>query len=192
MKLLSRTRRYSFEEWLSLEETTNVRHELIGGEPVAMGGGTDLHNLIALGLRDALKQGLGNRRCRIYVADVKLKVGEDGYYPDVMVSCSEADQHRLYKTEPVLVVEVLSDTSVHRDRVTKLRAYRRLDSLKAYLILSQEAPRIEAYLAAVHGWERFDFSIGDALVISSLALSVPVRTIYAEVLSELGYAEGGG
>ncbi|MDQ2696617.1 MAG: Uma2 family endonuclease [Pseudomonadota bacterium] len=190
MNTLLRTRRYTFEQWLALEETASVRHELAGGELLAMGGGTDLHNLIALGLRDALRQGLGARRCRVYVADVKLKVGEDGYYPDVMVSCSEADSHRLYKTEPVLVAEVLSDTSVHRDRVTKLNAYRQLPSLKAYLILSQEAPRIEAYLPAADGWERFEYGIDDTVVIASLGLSVPVRAVYAEVLGELGYAAG--
>lgn len=192
MNTLPRLKHYSFEEWLALEAATNVRHELIGGELVAMGGGTDLHNLIALGLRDALKRGLGDRRCRIYVADVKLRVGEEGYYPDVMVSCSTADTHRLYKAEPVLVAEVLSDTSVHRDRVTKLHAYRHLESFKAYLILSQEAPRIEAYLPSDEGWDRTDHGIDDTLAIPSLALSVPVRTVYAEVLSELGYAEGAG
>ena len=175
-----------------MEQATNDRYEFIGGDLVAMGGGTDLHNLIALGLRDALKQGLSDRRCRIYVADVKLRIGEEGFYPDVMMSCSEPDRHRLYKTEPVLVAEVLSDTSVHRDRVTKLRAYRQLESLKAYLILSQEAPRIEAYLPSAKDWDRFDYGIDDTLTVSSLALSVPVQMIYAEVLSELGYANGDG
>jgi Uma2 family endonuclease len=179
--------RLSFEAWCEQEDCSEVRHELINGELWAMVGGTDLHNLIALGLRDALKRRLPPGSCRIYVADVKLRVEDDGYYPDVMVSCSATDRERLYKTEPVLLAEVLSDTSVRRDRVDKLVGYRRLASLQTYLLLSQEAPRVEAWQRDEQGWLKSEFGVDDAVRLDGVVEDVPVREIYAEVLGEMGF-----
>lgn len=182
-----KTHGLSFEDWLEQENQQAFRHELIDGERWAMVGGTDLHNLIALGLRDALKSRLGHPPCRIFVSDVKLRVGEDGFYPDVMVNCSPTDQNRLYKTEPSLLAEVLSDTSVYRDRVTKYNAYRRLPSLQAYLLLSQEAPRVEVHDRDGGHWRGREYGIDDTIELAGPALSIPVREIYGEVLVSMGF-----
>jgi len=187
MEPARKTHGLSFDDWLEQENDHAIRHELIHGELWAMVGGTDLHNLIALGLRDALKTRLGSPSCRIFVADVKLRVGEDGFYPDVMVSCSTTDQNRLYKTEPTLLAEVLSDTSVQRDRVTKYAAYRRLSSLQAYLLLSQEAPRVETHCRDGEHWRRSEYTVDEHIELPGLTSAVPVREIYAEVLEFMGF-----
>lgn len=76
----------------ALEDTTGQRYELWHGEPIAMTSGTLKHNLIALGLRDAIKPQL-KPGCRVVVADVKLHLSEaadsDAAYPDVMVVCQQ-------------------------------------------------------------------------------------------------------
>ena len=118
----------SFDELEALEDATGQRHELWHGEPIAMTGGTLKHNLIALGLYRAIypqpKAG-----CWGVAADVKLRLSEatdsDAAYPDVMVVCDPLPGS--YQTRPVLLAEVLSDSSVRRDRVDKHSAYTALD-----------------------------------------------------------------
>jgi len=134
---------YSFDDLLEIEELTGIKHELIDGHIAAMTGGTKAHNLIALGLFteiDAQK----DTRCRLYVADVKLRIDKDhnennkdnSTYPDVMLACSEEDSD-LYEENPLLIAEVLSDSTARKDKTSKKEKYLRLPSLFAYIVLSQ-------------------------------------------------------
>jgi Uma2 family endonuclease len=114
----------SFDEIEALEDAIGQRYELWHGEPIAMTGGTLKHNLIALGLYQSIYPQL-KPGCRVVVADVKLRLSEaadsDAAYPDVMVVCEPLPGS--YQTRPVLLAEVLSDSSVRRDRVDKHSAY---------------------------------------------------------------------
>lgn len=172
-----------------LEERTGQRYELWQGQPVAMTGGTLKHNLIALGLRDVLKPQI-KPGCRVTVADVKLHLDvaddSDATYPDVMVVCDpQADSS--YQTQPVLLAEVLSDSSVRRDRVDKHAAYTALGSLEAYVILSQQDVEVDVYQRA-NNWQRERFqSVQAEIEIAALQIRVSLRDVYAEVLADLGY-----
>jgi Uma2 family endonuclease len=102
----------TLDEIDALEDATGQRYELWHGEPVAMTGGTLRHNLIALALSRAIYPRL-QPGCRVVVADVKLCLGEavdsNATYPDVMVVCDPLPGS--YQTRPVLLAEVLSDSS---------------------------------------------------------------------------------
>lgn len=169
-----------------LEDQTGQRFELWQGRPVGMTGGTLKHNLIALGLRDALKPQIKSG-CQITVSDVKLRLNEadDNAYPDVMVVCDPAPS--LHQTSPVLLAEVLSDSSVRRDKVDKHRAYIALESLHVYLILSQQDVEVDVYQRA-NDWQRERYQGLDAVIdIPALEIRLALGDIYADVLEDLGY-----
>jgi len=175
-----------FDELDVLEQRTGLRYELWHGQAYAMTGGTPAHNLIALGLYSAIKPQLASE-CRAFVADVGLRLDttddSNKAYPDLMVVCHPKPEP--FQTEPLLLAEVLSDSSVSRDRITKLKAYRALPSLQAYLILAQTAVEIEVYRRA-NLWRKELFHGGDAVIeLSQPALRLPLRTVYADVWQAL-------
>lgn len=142
---------YSFDDLLDIEERTGVKYELLDGRIVAMTGGTKAHNLIALGLfteLDAQKED----HCRLYVADVKLRIDKEhsenekdtSTYPDVMLACGEEDSE-LYEENPLLIAEVLSDSTAKKDKVDKKEIYLELASLQAYIVLSQTEIMMTVY-----------------------------------------------
>mgnify|MGYP001063548831 FL=1 len=180
--------RMTLAELEALEERTGQRHELWQGQPVAMTGGTAAHNLVALGLYRAVYPQL-KPDCRAFVADVKLRLDEadggDTTYPDMMVVCNPLTGNR--QTRPILVAEVLSDSSVRRDRVDKLRAYSALDSLQAYLILSQQDVEVDVYLRTTQ-WQRERYQgLASTIELAALEMRLALGDIYADVLADLGY-----
>ena len=181
-------KRMTLAELEALEERTGQRHELWQGQPVAMTGGTAAHNLVALGLYRAVFPQL-KPNCRAFVADVKLRLGEaddsDTAYPDMMVVCNPLTGNQ--QTRAVLVAEVLSDSSVRRDRVDKLRAYSALDSLQVYLILSQQDVEADVYLRA-NQWQRERYQgLATTIEFPALEMRLALGDIYADVLADLGY-----
>ena len=177
----------TFDELEALEDREGQRFELWHGQAYAMTGGTPAHNLITLGLQAVIKPQLP-AGCRVFVADVGLRLGSSAYsnkaYPDVMVVCHPHPE--TVQTTPILVAEVLSDSSVRRDRNTKFMAYRMLPSVRAYLILSQTAVEIEVYRRD-KAWKKELYHGAEALIqLVEPVLSLPLREIYADVWEDLG------
>lgn len=176
----------TFDEVEVLEDRDSLRYELWDGQPVAMTGGTLTHNLIALGLRDVIKPQL-KPGCHVTVADVGLRFNPSVYsnkaYPDIMVICDPELER--YQTRPMLVAEVLSESSVGRDRNEKFKAYTSLDSVEVYLILSQTAIEVEVY-RRFKGWSEELYRGGEAVIeLRQLELRLPLREIYQDVWNDL-------
>jgi Uma2 family endonuclease len=172
----------SFATTEILEDRDGLRYELWNGELVAMTGGSSAHNLIALGLRDVVRSQA--RPCMTYVADMALKLQPGAYsnkaYPDVMLVCEPLEGN--YQTDPALLAEVLSDSSVKRDRNDKMCAYRALNSIEVYLIVSQTNVHIEVYRRA-NDWLREDYLGVEAVIeLPQPQLTIPLRQVYADVL----------
>ena len=149
---------YSFDDLLELEQVTGVKYELIDAHIFAMTGGTKAHNLIALGLFTEIDR-QKDEQCRLYVADVKLRINAEHHenekdtsvYPDLMLACSE-ESSDLYEENPLLLAEVLSDSSARKDKITKRNKYLRLASLNVYLILSQTDVMLTVYQRKNNEW----------------------------------------
>ena len=155
----------SVEDYLRLEEASSVRHEYVGGELYALAGATDRHNRIAGNLFARLWTAARGGPCRVYGSDMMLRVAEDlFYYPDVQVVCDPADGDERYKTLPCLVIEVLSPSTETVDRREKLLAYRRLPSLKAYVVVYRDDRRVQRHWRDDHGaWGQAEVQ-GEGLV----------------------------
>lgn len=119
MSLQHTVHRVSTEDYLQNELQSKTKHQLIDGEIYAMAGASENHNLLALNIASELKSQLKGTRCRTFMADMKVKVADDFFYPDVMVVCSEDNENDYYKTAPVIIVEVLSKSTRRFDQTAK-------------------------------------------------------------------------
>lgn len=179
-----RHRPLTVEEYLALEEENSVRHEYVGGQVFAFAGAKEAHNLIVANLITALRTAARNTPCRVYPSDMLLRAAEDAfYYPDVMTVCDPEDTNATYKTRPCTVVEVLSPSTSSVDQREKLLAYRRIPSLKAYVIVYQDEMRVKTVSRDVNGawWEAEVAGEGNVL-FPCPELELTLAEIYEDVL----------
>lgn len=175
------------EEYLRRERAAETRSEFSGGEIVAMSGATEAHNLVTLGIAAALRAELRGRPCRVYMADMRVKVSARGAYryPDVAALCGEPrfeDERRDTLLNPALLVEVLSESTERVDRGEKFAEYRRLESLQEYLLVSQARPWVERYERHGDVWVLSEAMGLDAeVVLSSVGCTLALRDVYGGV-----------
>lgn len=164
-------------DYLALEQTSRVKHELKDGDVFMMAGASERHNRIA-GKLYARLLAAEVSPCRTYFADMKLKLEDDTiYYPDIMVVCDETDDHPYYKTRPCLLVDVLSESTAAIDRGEKALAYSQLPSLQAYVLISQTSQHAEIYRPNAQGW-LLEY-VSDVLTLPCLDIAVNLTDIYA-------------
>lgn len=134
------------QEYLDGEELSDVRHEYVDGQVYAMSGGTKNHNKIALNISSDLESAMDGGPCETFINDVRLRVqsleNESYYYPDVVVSCDPSDDDEQFIDKPKTIVEVLSESTERRDKHEKFFAYRSIESLEEYVLVSQQRKEI--------------------------------------------------
>ena len=135
--------RLTAEAYLALEREQETRHELVDGYLYSMTGASLRHDEIAMNLAAALHAHLKGGPCRVYKSDVKVRVGDDFYYPDITVRCGERDADDYALHDPRVIVEVLSPSTQRYDRGDKRLAYGGIPSLREYVLVSQDAMRVE-------------------------------------------------
>ena len=178
----------NIEDYLEGEQHTDIKHEYLGGQIVAMGGASDRHGLIGLSLAALLHPHARSKACQLFMGDMKVRVDHDGdsyfYYPDLLLSCNPADkEHAYYRRHPCLLVEVLSPTTERIDTREKLLAYRLLPSLREYLLLRQDRVQADLYQWSDEGrWQHHVLGQpDDALALRCLDAAVSLRDVYADV-----------
>jgi Uma2 family endonuclease len=164
------------DQYLRWEAEQPEKHEYLAGEIFAMVGVRREHALVALALGSLLRQRLKGSPCQAFVADMKLRVdAADAYfYPDVMVTCDPRDRSaETTIAHPCLVIEVLSDSTAAFDRGQKFAAYRRLESLREYLLVDIEARRLELYRREGAHWLLLETRAdGAPLLLESLGIAL--------------------
>lgn len=145
--------RLSVEEYLALEEKSEARHEYVAGYIFAMAGATDAHNTIAMNVATILRPHLRRSGCRVYMVDMKVRFEavDAFYHPDVMVTREPFAAKSVFKSKPILLVEVLSPGAELTDRREKPSAYFKLESLVEYVLISQDEKRVEIYRRGKRG-----------------------------------------
>ncbi len=177
-----------YADYLALEESSAIKHEYLRGEAFAMAGGTPEHAALAAAFSGALQITLRRRRFRVFDSGLKLRVDETDLttYPDVTVVCAQlerAPDDPNAITNPLVLVEVLSDSSEAYDRGDKFALYRRLASLRDYVLVSQQSPRIEVFSCKGAKWELTEAGPGSSILIPSLEISLSVDEIYRDPLT---------
>lgn len=170
------------EEYLEMERSSPIKHEYVAGNLRAMSGASDAHNIIALNIAAALRAHLRGTSCRAFMADVKARIeaADLFYYPDVMVSCEQAP-NRYYRKEPILIVEVLSDSTTRRDQGEKWRDYQILSSLKEYVLVSQDCMDVRVFRRNESGeWQQTIYTDGAMVPLRSVDLEIAIEQIYEE------------
>jgi Uma2 family endonuclease len=182
--------RMSYPEYLALEERTGQKHEYLRGEVYAMAGGTVEHGALASAVTIALGIALAERPCRVLSSDVKVRIEATGLstYPDVSVVCGKletAAEDPNAVTNPVLIVEVLSDATEAYDRGEKAAHYRRIPSLREYVLVSQKTQLIEVHRKNERGnWELVaEAGKGARAELTSVGAVLEVDAIYRNPLA---------
>ncbi|MBC6477535.1 MAG: Uma2 family endonuclease [Hormoscilla sp. GM7CHS1pb] len=178
------------QEYLEWEEQQPIKHEYVNGYVYAMAGGTIPHNIIAVNLTNALKNHLKGKGCLVLSADAKLGISEQGpfHYPDVMVTCDERDRKAIKMVRyPCLIVEVFSPSTEARDRGDKFTHYRRISTLKEYVLISADSLSVECYRLNDRGkWELTHYSLEESTLseteleinLTSVDFSCPISQLY--------------
>ncbi|PYS82825.1 MAG: hypothetical protein DMF67_11620 [Acidobacteria bacterium] len=176
------------EEYLAAERTSEVKHEYFAGEIFAMVGASRRHNLIAANIIRVLGNQLLDRTCNVYPSDMRVKVSATGKYtyPDVVVACDEEkfdDAEKDTLLNPVVVVEVLSESTEAYDRGKKFEQYQQIESLAEYLLVAQEPQRVEQYVRQSNReWRYSEYhDAGDVLKLGVIGCELALRDVYAKL-----------
>ena len=173
--------------YLEIERKSEIRSEYLGGRMFAMSGGSRRHNLIAGNLFAEINSQLRGRPCEAYKSAMRVKIAPAGMYtyPDIVAVCGEPrfeDESIDTLLNPTAIVEVLSESTEAYDRGEKFAQYRRLDTLREYVLVAQDKIRIEHFRREGEEWILSEVSGRDAtLHIVSIDCHIDVAAIYEKV-----------
>jgi Uma2 family endonuclease len=173
----------TIEEFFKLEESASMRHEYVGGVLYALAGASVRHNLLIGNIVAALRPSARERGCDVLTETVKLRIGDDVvYYPDIMVACNPDDTDPLYRTNPCLIIEVLSPTTSSIDRREKAMAYRRVPDLETYLIVYQDERHIERHWRSPDGaWQHAELHTKGIVPLPCPGIELTIDDLYGDV-----------
>jgi Uma2 family endonuclease len=184
MAALSFRHRYTLEDYLGVEELGRVRHEYLNGEIFAMAGGTPEHAALSAAAVTLLGGKLRGGPCRLYSGDLRIRVRATGLatYPDAAVICGEPARDPdspTHVTNPAVIVEVLSPSTEDYDRGEKREHYQRIESLKEYVLVSQDRRRVEVFFRDLGGtWQSRVHEAGAEVALPSLKVSFSTDELY--------------
>jgi len=177
------------EEYLKFERVSQIRHEYYNGEIFAMTGAKVNHNRIASNINRVLGNQLAGKSCDVFLSDMRVKVQRvDKYtYPDVVVVCDDLElEDEKFDTllNPVLIIEILSDSTELYDRGEKFAHYRLIPSLQEYILVSQYHCKVEKFIRGDDGiWRIFDpyTDIDTKIKLESIDCRLLLSEIYHRV-----------
>jgi Uma2 family endonuclease len=172
---------FSLADFLAWEESQLERHEFVCGEVFAVVGARRVHGLVSLNIAAALKSQLRGSPCRAFHETMKLQVADEVlFYPDVFVTCDPADlrTERIFTT-PTVVVEVLSPSTQSYDRGQKFTWYRRLVSLREYLLVDPDTRELQLFRRGAEGlFTLHDLTGMPQVELTSIGCVLPAEEIF--------------
>ncbi len=183
-------RRLTYAEYVTLEASSETKHEYVGGAVVSMAGGSIEHGRLVSRLTALLSEALTGRPCIVLPADVRVRIrsADRATYPDVYIVCGNLerdpdDDHAI--VNPLLIVEVLSDSTAEADRGDKFADYRRLRSLREYVLVSQRERRIDVYHRDGRRWVLEEHTDSEELRLESVGVVLRVDDVYVDGLGAI-------
>ena len=180
----------SIEQYIAIERENDTRYEYHNGEIFVMAGGTVPHNDISGNIfyETTAKLRAKNSSCRPFNNDMKIQIQDEHrfVYPDMSVICGDPERSEHYNdalTNPIVIIEVLSESTAGYDRGGKFFLYRKIKTLQQYILIEQDTPEIDIYtrnqgdlwhIKRVSGLE-------NSLLLQSLEIEIPLKDIYRNV-----------
>jgi Uma2 family endonuclease len=165
-------------EFLDWEERQALRYEFDGLQPIAMTGGTAAHAAIQRNLAIAVGGRLRGRPCRFFGSDLKIEVAGRIRYPDGFVVCTPISLGEQVVRDPVVIFEVLSDSTAGTDLVTKNREYAATPSVRRYVVLSQDEIAGTMFERVGGEWVGRLLAAADVLRMPEAGIELPVAELY--------------
>ena len=182
---------FTAQEYLEFEEGSSTKHELHEGRLLDMAGGTMHHSLISSNTNRALGNRLAGKPCLVLNSDLRVRIGKsvNYYYPDVSVVCGrpqfDPPDRQVVLTNPQLIVEVASESTMAFDSREKFHNYMRIESLREYVLIYQQRPIIDTFYRQDDGVWAIGPSFDGLDAVASLRLqggvTLPLSEIYAGV-----------
>jgi Uma2 family endonuclease len=176
------------DEYLAAERLSDYRSEYLDGGVYPMTGASANHSRIVLNVSTQLNNQLGDRPCDVFPIDMKVRLPGSNkfFYPDVVVVCGELQYHDERKdiiSNPDLVVEVLSPSTEASDRGAKFKAYQTIESLKEYVLVSQDKPLVEQFVRNGDGKWTYMAAEGleSSLALPSIECTLSLSAVYKRV-----------
>jgi Uma2 family endonuclease len=180
--------RFTFDDYLGVEEDSVIRHEFLEGRIWAMAGGTPEHARICANVIALLGVALQTRPCSVYTTDLRIRVRATGLatYPDVSVICGHpeldpADPKRHTALNPRLLVEVLSPSTEEYDRGEKLENYQQIDSLEEVVLVHHDERKIVVWRRTGPSWKATEYV--DGVIPLALGCELSVAGVYRDPMA---------
>ena len=176
----------SVEDYLAGELVSETKHEYSGGYVYAMAGARNIHNEIASAWIGLLHAQLRGKSCRPYNSDTKVRVQlpthTKFYYPDGMVVCDPNPADETYQDRPVVIAEVVSESTRRLDENEKREVYLTIPSLMAYLVIETDRPRIVVHRRTDNGFLAEVYEGTDAVIpLEAIEAELPLAELYERV-----------
>lgn len=190
---VARKKIHTPEEYLKMEERSEIRHEFVNGEIFDMSGSSARHNDICGNVVFALQTIIrkGKLPCRVYTTDLRLRIVKANMftYPDVMLICGKIEfdaERKDVVLNPVVIFKVLSESTSNYDRSRKFAAYRQIPSLQEYVLIDQARVSVEIFRRdKTKFWvfEAFE-ELKSTLKLKAVGIEIAVAAIYEGVEAE--------
>ena len=177
----------SQEQYLAIERAAETKSEYYNGEMFATAGGTSPHSRLQMALALVVGRRVDRERCAVHGSDMRVRVSATGLYayPDFSVVCGEerfADDHWDVLLNPVVIAEVLSESSESYDRGAKFAHYRTIDTLRHYVLVSQWEPLVEVFTREGDRWYLTSSRTPQGTVqLPAIQVEFPVEELYEGV-----------
>ncbi|MEO6454577.1 MAG: Uma2 family endonuclease [Ginsengibacter sp.] len=183
MKALEQNKIYTVQEYFSLEEAGEIRHEFINGNLIEMSGASREHHFICQNILLALLASVKQFGYKVYMENMKVQIANENqfYYPDIFITKeTETDANRYVQFHPELIIEVLSNTTRIKDMVDKFIQYRKINSLIYYLIVEPEKCLVLCHSKDTQGdWDMTSFTkYEETISLPLLNISIALGDIY--------------
>ncbi|MBD1581968.1 Uma2 family endonuclease [Pseudoalteromonas sp. S16_S37] len=171
------------EAYLLGELKSAVKHELIDGQVYAMAGASANHERICQNMARKLGNHLEGSPCEPFGSDMKVRVRDNFYYPDVSVDCHFDESEPYFTTTPIVIVEVISRSTRKMDEKVKLLEYINIPTLEEYVVIEQDVADITVYRKS-DDWRSTHYFLGEVFTLNSIDCEISVADLYRRVQNE--------
>ena len=181
---------FTIEEYLELEEKSEVRHEYEDGEILEISANTIEHATISANLGQLILNHIDTKKinCRAFFGDAKVRIEKANsfVYPDAMVVCGEITRSKSDKNSiinPVLIIEILSDSTQGYDRGEKFHKYMSLNSFKEYVLINQQKAEVDIFFKTDEKlWQMQTVRrLKNKIILQSINCELEMKDIYKNI-----------